>query len=600
MLSQRKISSFFYIGFLLVVVVHSVLVLHFLPFKDVFSNKPIVTDDYPLHMYIYNLLTANPGFGLLRIYVKHFAAGAFLIIFGEKFIELTLINQMTSFLDSVVLFKVYALFINLISIFLFYFCLKNFGLKRKALIYGMVLFLLAWDFSRFIHKTNYNGLLPFLYLIIIWLCSASSFYRYFELRDTKFFYLGVVFSLIAALIHPYYLFSVLPLLLLLILFMLSKRELLKGLILFLLAAIFLVPPAIYVYYTNGIYAVPLFHNSYGFSQIKDTILNYPFFFFFFLLGCCGLFFMKKNLRKYFLLFLILFIILGFFGYLTPLKFFQTQRFLYFAFFLLIIPSIEVLAKLRLNQKLLVVMIYIFYVTLFTTYSISEVVSLKLSTTVPNSTRELIDWIKTNTDKKGRILLEGSGYKSNHIYGGHYNAMFPLLVDREFATSFYPYPISDSKRFQFTEGKLYIPEYENSLQIEKCSCSIIKNITDAFNVHWIIVWSDSSISKLSSCRQFFDFYSNVSIFKIFVPKHTPNYFLTGNGTLLVNSSQIVLKCVTPYCVFKYCWHPKVNIPGISTYPYQPIEGLTINFVKLNCSIIREGSKNYRYGFECDNS
>ena len=100
----------------------------------------------------------------------------------------------------------------------------------------------------------------------------------------------------------------------------------------------------------------------------------------------------------------------------------------------------------------------------------------------------MDFLKKNTSREGRILLEdseSSSYTPEQYYGGHFPGLFPEHLRRDYLCG--PralYPLRHSYA-SFNSGELF------DRDISRYRPSEIKSLFDTFNVRWIICWSQKA-------------------------------------------------------------------------------------------------------------
>jgi hypothetical protein len=154
--------------------------------------------------------------------------------------------------------------------------------------------------------------------------------------------------------------------------------------------------------------------------------------------------------------------------------------------------------------------------------------------LPEPCKDLISWIKSNTNRDGRILLESSDFETNHqLYGGHIDHLFPLWTDREFVDSLFRYsPVADTF-VSFISGSLF------TRPVGSYTAEQLKAYFDLYNVKWLVYWSDESRKAFSSFGQYIVPVANFDKFHVCRVERTPTYFLKGSGASRSEANKIYL-------------------------------------------------------------
>jgi hypothetical protein len=175
---------------------------------------------------------------------------------------------------------------------------------------------------------------------------------------------------------------------------------------------------------------------------------------------------------------------------------------------------------------------------------------RLSCSIPEALEELFEWTKTNTDKKGRILVEDSEFDSGHqYYGTHFPALFPYYTQREYLCGPRPYSAFHQGFASFTSGTLF------NREIEGFSLEELVNYFDLYNIKWVICWSEETIKHFEQYPDFFIFKTVIDKFYIYEIKRETSFFLKGSGKVESAVNRLQLNNVEAEggeIVIKYHW------------------------------------------------
>jgi len=550
---------------ILLFIVNLLLTLHFLPPAELLNNKPLTNDDYPMHLLDIKLASRCVTNSRFSCYTRHFCGGDIFQGIGESFMDVVFVGSFLPSQPFELLIKLSIFLGFLVVPLLFYKSSRNMGMSRysSTVVTGLGVFL--WHFSDMIHNSIYNGLFPFYLALMVWLLAVSFLVKHFNKGSGKDYLLALGFWTYSLLIHPY---SVLLGGIMALLVLVRGRHRM-------LAAPFLLLGLLPLtgHLSLNVPTLKAFHQGFGLTELMSTILMSPLFIITMVTGLLGYLLMKK--RSLMLWLTLLLLIIGYTGGATYLWVLQPQRFLSIAMVLLILPSGWLIGELLRNRWrgavafILLVLVSCVYLVAVD-YPFSEQWSMSLTTEVPAGSLELLDWMSNNTEPSGRVWLEGSGYRSNHLYGGHYNALFPLILDREFSNSPYPYLNKGINFIAFSEGDLEADGmFKGSLNlpISEVSCGHLMDYVNAFNVHWIIVWHNQSKRRFESCAEF-KLIDTVGLFSIFKPVTLPTYFYYGNGTLSWSDNRIIVNSSSDRLVLKYRWDKSVRTEqGLPVQPFR---------------------------------
>jgi len=580
---------------LLVLVIHfAILQVSYFPIGMLFDDKVIVTDDYPYHYY--QLLMSEhylPEGKILAydpFFISGWVVGINLMDFSFPDILLFLIRFALFFVPTLLTFKIYIYFFNLVISLVIYFAARNFKLTKAESVLIALLTTIVWRFDYIIYQMNSSGVFSFVFASYLCIFIISLFYKFLLTNKRKYFISASSFCFISILIHPYSIIILLVPLIVFIFFFknvkLKERKFLPSSTPFLttliFVIIFLVSLLFIVNETNILNFEPaIFHQSEGLKTIFFELQVRPFQTIIFFLGIFGLFLWRKE-RKIFILFLatsIFYFAYSYFGSLIigAISYLQPQRVVVPLTFLLIIPSaksIQYIANKVKSKK----MYAIVFITLLLFFSFLKVPDLyfniineeqwvwnrRITTSIQQDVQDLILWIKGNTTSEARILIENSGYKSGFQYSdGHLLAMFPYFTNREFVVSPMPY-VSIKKGFipDFYEGILFNKNITYFTQAD------FEKYFNLYNIKWIVVWSNISKNVFDNSPQVSKI-NQIGRFFIYETKIQPSFFLKGSGIITANYNKIMISNATEEeTVIKYNFFNKLKInPALEISQYE---------------------------------
>ncbi len=174
----------------------------------------------------------------------------------------------------------------------------------------------------------------------------------------------------------------------------------------------------------------------------------------------------------------------------------------------------------------------------------------LSATIPQPIEDLLNWIRNNTSKEARILIEDSAFDSGHqYYGTHLPALFPHYVQREYILAPHPYfPIKHGFA-SFTSGVLF------EKRVEDYSLEELKEYFDLYNINWIVCWSEKSKKLFNQHPEYLKKLEEIDKFTIYEVDRTPTFFLKGKGIILSDYNRLKLHKVSAEdgeVIIKYHW------------------------------------------------
>jgi hypothetical protein len=160
-------------------------------------------------------------------------------------------------------------------------------------------------------------------------------------------------------------------------------------------------------------------------------------------------------------------------------------------------------------------------------------AFRLTYSVPEPCKDLIAWIKQNTGREGRIMLESSDFDSDHQwYGGHIEYLLPVWTDREYLDNLFRFMPTADTFTTFGSGLLF------KRPVGSFTANKLKTYFDMYNVKWIIYWSEAS-HKAFSVNPFIVPLTKIDKFQICRVERTPTYFLKGSGSSRSEANKIYL-------------------------------------------------------------
>lgn len=589
----------------------------FLKPGDIFSNAPIYTDDYSMHFSQCLstkrfLATDGKCWGYDPFFLAGFPRGA-LVNADNKAWELLFL--VLSPLSEGFAFKAYLLLFLLIYPFCLYGAARNFNLSRGVSVTAAVLAVLFFHLSIAIEFVSW-GMLSFVFVCYLSLYLFSLFYKLFENFTWKRYCILVILSSLTLMMHilaPAVLCVPLS-----ILYICNMRKLSfsNHLAMVLMAGIVLL--------INSYWLLPIVQffqdkttrpENYNFALQIDNVfepinvylrqkqsllyrkvpqLNNTFIEVLLLLFSIGGFYYMWKTRTIKLLLTILggVLFLFFIAYYgSHTEFFpqlQPQRFTIPLNLFLIIPaSMCIFLVLQTLFRGRSTPVACFTASIIFVLLIGPVVKplktiynynlYRLSCEFPAPLKDLMDWLSTNTDREGRILIEDSEYDSGHqFYGAHFPALFPEYAKREYLCGPRPmYPVKHSFA-SFTSGVLF------ERKIRDYSLEELKQMFDLYNVKWIVCFSDTSKAFFDQHPDYLTPTGQIDRFSIYHVNRAPSFFLKGGGKVRADYNRLELSQLDAEeneIVISYHWMGKLQ-----TEPERKLErvfmgGDPIGFIRI---------------------
>ena len=175
---------------------------------------------------------------------------------------------------------------------------------------------------------------------------------------------------------------------------------------------------------------------------------------------------------------------------------------------------------------------------------------RLVSKVPEPFTQLVSWIKNNTSKEGRILIENSDFESGHqYYGTHLPFLLPIWTDREYIGVYSYYAASRDSFTSYNAGFLF------RKPIGDYSLEELRAYLDLYNIKWIICWSEKSKKVFESNCESYTPFTSIDKFHICRVERDPSFFIKGSGSALARQNEIHLKdvqSVDDEIVISYHW------------------------------------------------
>ncbi len=604
---------------LLLSLLSAVLITVFFAPGDILSSEPMYTDDYSMH-YAQCIstkrffLTEGKCWGYDPYFLAGFPRGV-LVNADNKAWELYYF-LLSPLLGSGFAFKSYVLLFLLLYPLCIHAAARNFSLSRAEALLSAFLGILFLHLSLCIDLIKW-GMVSYVIMCFYSLYVASLFYRLLAEFTWKRYAAVMVCGTVLLMMHilaPLHIFIVLVILYIVFFRNLSTTR---------HAAVLLLPVMILAF--NSYWLIPIAQmlhyktdrpENYAWTlQIRSIFepfivyvkqcrsipsnaptLNNTFFEACLLLfGLKGLFhlFDKGHKKTVYSLaggFVFVFFLTYYGSHFDGLAQFQPQRFAIPLNLFLLIPAAAGLApsvrRLFLHKTagslififtLLFVVLYKPVLRPFGIYYKHK--THRLSCTFPVELHRLLDAVKKHTSREGRILIEDSesgGGKPEEYYGGHYPALFPEHVKREYLAGPRPmYPIKHSYA-SFASGVLF------EKNITDYSLDTLKKMFDIYNVKWIVCWKRESIDFFN---RFPDYIRNVCVidkFTLFEVFRTPSYFLQGGGVVVAGYNYINVESATAEdaeIVLSYHWHDTLRVEPAGTLKRVMIGDDPIGFIGI---------------------
>ena len=583
--SNRKNVYFFILllFFLQLAFVHA-----YIPMGEWFSSDAIYTDDFSFHYgHVLEKVTYLKEFGKLWAYNPLIRAGS--IANANTTIDnngCVLFSFFLFFLPVGVSFKLYFILGILIVPLLCYKAARNFDLSQDVSLLSSLIGTLLMHVTVMVNFI-YWGTVSFVFSSYISILTVSYFYRFCLKGRLKYLIYSTLLLIVAVWIHA---FSAVTLFVpLLCCYALSFRRMSWSLHLSIFVALFFIilanMPWVYpfllfldhiekdmtsfFYATNSLleplktyllrknlfnsYMNMVFHKE----EWVDIILL--------LSALLGIYLWNKNRER---LKAVLFLgsfsflfILSYYGSFFEITNITPMRFLIPLNIFLAFPSamgLNYLYRFFLSDKSLKVkvisLIVLGYllITLLALpyYHFFYKKDFRLVHKVPEPFNQLVLWIKNNTSKEGRILIENSDFESEHqYYGTHLPFLLPLWTDREYIGVYSYYATIRDSFTAYNAGFLFRKPIGNY------STEGLRAYLDLYNIKWIVYWSEESKKVFESDCEVYTSLASIDKFHICRVERDPTFFIKGSGSAYARQNEIHLKGIKPVddeIIISYHW------------------------------------------------
>ena len=597
----------------LVIITHIAVSAAIFSPQEVFNSQTIYSGDYPLHLYrVYRSIESGgtAGYDPYHLAGYYFNQGQDV---GAR--PMQLLARVFCFAPAHLVFKIYVFMALALVPFVLYQAAKDFKFSEREITVLLALGLLFTWRPILTYGLITHGVINYFFVSYLSLLLISKFYTFSSSQDhpDKLFLLLLAVSIV--LIHVLsIMIVVLPLL---IIFYYRFKQYSSAAFKFLVFVVGLTCIMNYpvIIEAGGVigdyiqkdkagrqtqYSEPAASQSDDYKKkihltetdLSDALSQSSYWFFLFPISAAGLYQLGKRKQKdlaFAFSFWVLFLFyLAFFGSFSsffvkaqPLRFKATFMFafIYPASIGLVTFFSNACIKLRLSAfepKLFPIFNGVFLAAIVVI--IFGFVSREdLSADLPKEGRLLIEWIKTQTNKDGRILLESSeGHnknKNNKYFEGFFPALVPYLTEREFIGT----TMFSSDRFaKFVDGVLF------DKYVYKYKKKEIERLFELYNISYIIAWSDSSLEFFFSLPDFIKFEKRIGDFSVFKVNRNPTYFLKGDGKIQAQYNTLTLDNVRPVdgeIIIKYHWINSLELDGGGILQEEKVTRGSKGFIKV---------------------
>ncbi len=602
---------------------HTALVLLLFPPSGLMRAEPINYNDYMLHYYHWStfvqyMKSDGQPWGYNPYWMAGYPDNTVYDV-ENKAVEVLAYASEAAGLDDVRVFKWFVFATFIVGPLLTYWAARNFGFSSRRSSVVLALQIVLWHTLPFARVMVVTGAFSYVFVSYLAIFASSLAFRYLRDRETKCLAGFAIICPLALLIHIYAAVIISVPVLVVCLIHLRSLQARDVMYLALIAAGSLL--------FNSFWLGPFFrflHYSTvtGASLIQGSL---PVFLFWSLLAvvmvpalglACG--FALKGLRLtsrdygrklawFFLIVILFFLVVGALGRYTPVtRMLVALRYHVNAFQYLAFPAALGLAwawaslsgrwtRRRLTTGVLYAgMILGILVPLTLTAGLSNApadnnpiawfFSRRLDHAVVDNPQSgaLVDWLRNNTDKSGRILIESvwSPMESEEKawFYMHFIPILPMLTDREFIGGprddtlllhHFPSFHLDFVSFeQLVSGD--VPMVLFGKKINSISQGRLREYFDLYNVTWVVC--SRPISKQYFDRQapFVQLETKIGEVWIYRVDRTPSYLVEGKGTVEATYNRIrVEEFQGKDAVLKYHW-----MEGLRTRPQLPLERIML--------------------------
>jgi len=614
--------------FILISFFHIMGVLGFLSNCEFLSPVPLLNDDYSIHFsHIEPVKRFFFESGRLWGYSPFFMAGyPKSTVFDADAKSAEIIALIFSFIDSAVIYKVYILFNFLLAPAIYLWSLKNLGFQENKLIIAFALGTAYWWNSPAL-RFNLAGQFAFIFVSYLGILIFSFFYRFLKEEKLLYMVLSMGFGAFALCVHILAPINIAVSCLILYGIYFRKISFKNHFYIILSLAFILI--------LNSPWLIP-FVKYYSLNNLAEIKWFFgeknPFFF-------IESYFPGGSLLRYLRLAILISAIAGFikwkkekndllipiaggavtlfifayFGSYLTFEFLQNPwRYEFILNLFLLIPAADFLSQIfekigniNLQKRIISALIGIFLLISIFPKNLAHAARMLTipsggdkimvydrmdkiipgrdylsyeaipTSHLPPAAAELIEWIKKNTSREGRILLEDSCWQSGHAYWGtHIPAMLPLYTNREYIGGPLPQFFMKHHFAEFHDAELF------GKPIREISPEKLKEYFNLYNIKWIICFISNSREYLDSIPEVVAKLTKIDKFYVYVVKREPSFFIKGKGAINSDYNHIYLRDISPGdVIIKYHWHDTLK-----TRPERRIEKVKlmddpIGFIKI---------------------
>jgi hypothetical protein len=605
---------------LAIFIISALLITVFFQPKDIFTNSPIFSDDYSLHYS--ECRSASRYFTLAR---SCWGYDPFLL---AGFPRGTLANadnkgwELFYYICSPILgeglgFKAYVIIFLLIYPMLMYLAARNFNLSieqglmaafmailffhlslvKDFILWGVVSYVFAVFFSMYVFSAYYRLLQHFnwvrytsvtLFFSLLVMMHILSFVHiavpvlilyiaYFKKLPFRQNVAILLIPFIAAVVNSYWIVPLLE--------FFNDKTVQPGDYEFTLQIKNLIEPiTVYIGQRKSIdHCLPIYNNT--FIDALLLVFSWSGFYVWY----------KQKLYHLVVAFICAFLfifMIAFYGSHTVLfAQLQPERFNIPVSLLLLIPAsiglYNVIKNLLQRQRIETV-VFVFCVAFVLLYqpvvrpfiNLYKLKPYRLSLVFPEQVHSLLEFLKENTTRDGRILVEDSEYlresPAHEYYGGHFPGLFPEYLKREYLCGPRPmYPIKHSYA-SFTRGVLF------GRNINTYTLNDLQEQFKIYNVKWVICWFKESKDFLEKFPAYITKMTDVDKFTIYEVKRTPSFFIKGSGIARSDYNRVELKDIKAEdneIIIAYHWMKTLKPIPDGSIEQVLLNGDPIGFIKI---------------------
>lgn len=591
-LSHRTLNKLL---ILTVFVSQAVCALYLLSPTELLNHEPLYTGDYPAYYYrcmaVSEFLAKS---GKTTGYDPYLKAGyIFPSAMGDGSRVMQILARPLPPALKVFVIKWYVMAVFLIMPLILYLTARNLDMSEQETAILLTSGLMLWWIPAFPYHLAIFGLINFVLASYLSLYIAALVYKLTQTEKLRPTLLLSVLIPFAVLVHIISIVSLLPLMACIVLFARSQK-IYSGLLLFLLLIVVLngfwllpylrdiVPSLLQSLFTVS---PPVVGDAPPIRHLTETELLKNFKTLFTgvtlplaVVAAVGFYRLRKRreiIKFYiFLLPAVFYALLNYFGSLVPgVVLLQPLRFkLPMLLFLLIPMAIGIgylyekaasrYKNLAIALPVLLGLLCVATVLVIPKYRSRDDLNAQLS----GGMRTLLEWIKTNTTREARILLEGDDLsihlRSPKYQDGHLPMLLPYLTQREFIST--TFPIVDFPGF--SDGIMFTQD------VRKYGLDDLKIYFDLFNIKWIVCWSPQAIETFMAYPDYLTVIGKIDIFYIFAVNRQPSYYIKGSGEVEADYSTLRLnhiKADNGSIIIKYHW-----ADGLRTIPARAINAISI--------------------------